>query len=59
LMQVEVSIVFGLSLRIALLLYQPNLGKLCLIIFLNLVSLISSYLLKAYQLHLVIVFLCI
>jgi hypothetical protein len=39
-----------------MLLYQPNLGKTCPIIFLNLMPLVPSYLPKAYQLHLVIVF---
>jgi hypothetical protein len=34
-MQVEVSIVFGLFLRITMLLYQPNLGKTCPTIFLE------------------------
>jgi hypothetical protein len=55
-MQVEVSSVFGLSLRIILSLYQPNLGKSCLIIFFSLMPLISSYLSKAYQLNLMLVF---
>jgi hypothetical protein len=70
-MQVEISILFGLSLwiillllvclflRIAMLLYQPNLGKTCPTIFLSLMPLVSSYLSKAYQLNLVIVFPCI
>jgi hypothetical protein len=49
--QVEVSIAFGLSLWIILSLYQPNLGKTCLTIFLNLMPLVSPYLLKAYQLN--------
>jgi hypothetical protein len=39
-----------------MLLYQPNLEKLCLIIFLNLMPLVSSYLSKAYQLNRMIVF---
>jgi hypothetical protein len=56
LMQVEVPIVFGLSLWIIMSLYQPNLGKTCLIIFLSLMPLVSSYLSKAYQLNLMIVF---
>jgi hypothetical protein len=45
-----------LFLRIIPSLYQPNLEKTCLIIFLSLIPLVSSYLSKAYQLHLVIVF---
>jgi hypothetical protein len=40
-----------LFLRIAMLLYQPSLGKTCSIIFLNLMPLVSSYLSKAYQLN--------
>jgi hypothetical protein len=39
-----------------MLLYQPNLGKTCRIIFLSLMPLVSSYLSKAYQLNLMIVF---
>jgi hypothetical protein len=39
-----------------MLFYQPNLGKACPTIFLNLVPLIFSYLSKAYQPNLVIVF---
>jgi hypothetical protein len=48
--------VFGLSLWIILSLYQPNLGKTCPTIFLSLMPLVSSYLSKAYQLNLMIVF---
>jgi hypothetical protein len=54
--QDDVSIPVCLFLRVAMLLYQPNLGKFCLIIFLNLMPLISSFLLKAYQLNLMTVF---
>jgi hypothetical protein len=50
-MQVEVSIVFGLSLWITLLFYQPNPGKTRLSIFLSLMPLVSPYLSKAYQLN--------
>jgi hypothetical protein len=39
-----------------MLLYQPNLEKTCPIIFLSLMPLVSSYLSKAYQLNLLIVF---
>jgi hypothetical protein len=39
-----------------MLLYQPNLGKTCPTNFLKLMPLVSSYLSKAYQFHLVIVF---
>jgi hypothetical protein len=35
--------------------YQPNLGKSCLIIFLNLVPLIFSYLSKACQFNFMVV----
>ena len=56
LVQVDVFILFCLSWRIALSLYQLNLGKSCLIILLNLMPLVSSYLSKAYQLNLMIVF---
>jgi hypothetical protein len=49
--QVVISILFCLSWIIALLLYQPNLGKTCPIIFLSLMPLVSSYLSKAYQLN--------
>jgi hypothetical protein len=50
-MQVEVSIVFGLSLRIILSLYQPNLENTCPIIFLSLMPLVFPYLSRAYQLN--------
>jgi hypothetical protein len=39
-----------------MLLYLPNLGKTCPIIFLSLMPLVSSYPSKAYQLNLMIVF---
>jgi hypothetical protein len=39
-----------------MLLSQPNLGKACPIIFFSLMPLVSSYLSKAYQLNLMIVF---
>jgi hypothetical protein len=55
-MQVEVSIVFGLSLRIILSLHQPNPEQTCLSIFLKLMPLVSPYLSKAYPLNLMIVF---
>jgi hypothetical protein len=45
-----------LFLKIAMLFYQPNLGKTCPIIFLSLMPLVSSYLSKAYQLNLLTVF---
>jgi hypothetical protein len=45
-----------LFLKIAMLFYQPNLGKTCPIIFLSLMPLVSLYLSKAYQLNLMIVF---
>jgi hypothetical protein len=54
--QADVPYLVCLFLRIAMLLYQPNPGKTCLIIFLSLMPLVSSYLSKAYQLNLMIVF---
>jgi hypothetical protein len=56
LVQVDVPYPVCLFLRIAMLPYQPNLGKTCPAIFLNLMPLVSSYLSKAYQLNLMIVF---
>jgi hypothetical protein len=54
--QADVPYPVCLFLRIAMLLYQANPGKTCPIIFLSLMPLVSSYLSKAYQLNLVIVF---
>jgi hypothetical protein len=48
LVQVYIYILFCLSWRIALSLYQPNLGKTCPIIYMSLMPLVSSYLSKAY-----------
>jgi hypothetical protein len=46
--QADVPYPVCLFLRIAMLLYQPNPGKTCPIIFLSLMPLVSSYLSKAY-----------
>jgi hypothetical protein len=54
--QVDIPILFCLSWRIALSLYQPNLRKSCPLIFFNSMPLVSSYLSKAYQFNLMIVF---
>jgi hypothetical protein len=54
--QADVPYPVCLFLRIAMLLYQPNLEKTCPIIFLSLMPLVSSYLSKAYQLNLLIIF---
>jgi hypothetical protein len=56
LMQAVVPILFCLSWRIALSLYQSDLGKTWPINFFNLMPLVSPSLLKAYQLNLMIVF---
>jgi hypothetical protein len=56
--QADVPYPVCLFLRIAMLLYHPNPGKRCLIIFSSLMPLVSSYLSKAYQLNFMIVFLC-
>jgi hypothetical protein len=56
LVQADGSILLCVSMRITLLLSQSNLGKECTINYLNLMPLVSSYLSKAYQFNLLIVF---
>jgi hypothetical protein len=56
LVQANVSILLCIFLETMSLFYQPNPGKMCPIILLSLMSLVSSYLSKAYQLNLMIVF---
>jgi hypothetical protein len=57
LMQAGIPIPVCLCLRITLSVSQSNLGKACLILSLNLMPLVFSYLSKAYQFNLPIVFL--